>query len=127
MTPASEVLNELGPELMDRSVAVTVVHPVDRPEAEPSNRFAVVAEGMAAVAVDHRFAAEVRDIEVSAEQRIVVEAECNRLEVWSSSCCKSRCKPQYKHRLYKSILEIRLSFQKDCFHMPFSDIVYGVK
>ena len=35
---------------------------IDRPEAESSDRFAV--EGMVAVVVGHRFAAEVSDIEV---------------------------------------------------------------
>ena len=125
VTPALEVPNELGLELTGRSVAEAKVDPVGRPEAEPNNSFAVGAEGMTAVEVDHRFAAELPDIAVSAEQRIVVEVQCNRLEVWSSSCCRSRCKCQYKHRLYKLRIGIRLYFHNHShnFHMPFRDSI----
>ena len=54
---------------------MVAVDPIGRPEAEPSNRFAAGAEGMTAVEADHSFAADVRDVEVSAEQRIVVDAQ----------------------------------------------------
>ena len=86
LTPASEVPNKFGPELMDRWVAVVVVvDPIGRAEAELKDSFAVEAEGMTAAEADHNFAADIRDIEVRPEQRIAVEVGCNRLEVWSSS------------------------------------------
>ena len=97
LTPASEVPNEFGPELMGRWVAVVVVDPIGRAEAELKDSFAVGAEGMTAVEADHSFVAEVRDIEVLAEQPFVVEVQCNRLEVCSSSCSRSICKRKHQH------------------------------